>query len=343
MLRGTPSLAAALALIGGLAGAVAAPAPALADPGPCLFACWTRPRTEPPADPIRQALAAAIAQPDDARADSEAVSEQTRKAIRNGTVVPAADTVFLRHRSITPALEAAAVRRFQAVALAQSAALGLEILAPLRAHADPLTRYRAHLEAARLQFRTVGGRPTPAADEALARALREPLPSPRLRADAMFLTGYAAVRRRAPERAVEAFRQALEADPAYQNAARWAIAAKAMWLDQEIGRTLGATHCQAALEDLLATVRHLGSLVRNANHFRDMARDLRTLPALNGQAGQFVKGYLALLAADRGAARAAFAQVGEGRSTLSVPCTRVLAAHAGMAMRDLAAEEERRP
>jgi len=280
-------------------------------------------------------LAAAVGAPDRARTENQDVPEDMRNDIEQARVMPAADTVFLRHPGIMPSLDAANVQRFQASALVQEFAATQEILAPLQDHPDPVVRYRAFLELARAAFQANRGRPSPVSDRALSRALEQPVPPAVPTVDAVFLRGYSALHRHQLRAARTDLTDALAGDPAFLDAARWLVAAEAAEIDRASGRAFGPDACEAVLLEIFGHVRHLGVLVTNINQFRDIGRDISGMAALNGPFGRFVAGYIALLSRDRPSARTAFSAVPQRRGALSVSCHRVLVGHVTTVLNDL--------
>ena len=232
------------------------------------------------------ALAGAVA---DWRKLWTAVASSGEEALRPGVDEPrlraAGDTLLMRYPGLVGDLAPAARHRFQLSALSNDPALKLELLTPLRDHADPRVRHRAWLESARVRLRE--RRPAEAA-EALDAALSQPVP-PRWQADTRLMQAVVALAADDRPRAAVLLDSAIELDPGFWDARQLRLRVRSELLAAaDLRADACLRHSRRLLEDLGA----LPALAQSHEQFRMLADRFASL----GERGHPAFGLLAGLA-----------------------------------------------
>ena len=285
--------------------------------GLLLLAAWLRlpvPLEAPAGSGSSEAaLAGAVA---DWRGLWTAVAAEGEAALRPDETAlgarAAGDTLGMRYPGLYRELEAGARQRFQLAALANDPARKLDLLAPLRDHADPRVRHRAWLETARVRLREARHE---AAATALTAALAEPVPA-RWQADTRLMQAVVAGQRGDSLAASEALNAAISLDPGFWDARQLRLRVSSELLAAPLDAAACLRHSQRLLEDLGA----LPALAQSHEQFRVLADRL----APRGERGHPAFGLLAGLAyhwvGDGAAARAALTAGFGGAGRLPAAC-----------------------
>ncbi|WP_246172928.1 hypothetical protein [Thermochromatium tepidum] len=177
----------------------------------------------------------------------------------------AGDTVFMRYRNLWGPIDDDARLAFQLAALSGDPARKLALIEPLTRSENPLIRFRAHLELARLQRRLLDFE---AARMAARAALAVPDLPERLSADAWFILADSAWEQDRLDEAEIALNAAIAADPGFWDARRLRLEVLARQLARP--RQTGAV-CLDRTRRMIEDLGALPTLAEDQTQFRDLA------------------------------------------------------------------------
>ncbi|MGQ9660677.1 MAG: hypothetical protein ACUVT0_11525 [Thermochromatium sp.] len=230
----------------------------------------------------------------------------------------AGDTVFMRYRNLWGRIDDEARLAFQLAALSSDPARKLALIEPWTQSAEPLIRFRAHLEHARLQRRR---QDFAAAQIAAQAALAVPDLPERLRADAWFILGDSAWERHRLAEAETALDAAIAADPGFWDARRLRIEVLTRRLAES---PQSAAVCLDRTRRLIQDLGALPALAEDQTQFRDLADRF----ALQGAPTNVALALIAALgyqwAGDTDRARAMSERAASLRGRLPAGCERLI-------------------
>lgn len=254
------------------------------------------------------------------------VAEQGVEALRPAPGEPslraAGDTAFMRYRNLWGEVSPSARLAFQAAALANAPERKLALLRPLTQDPDPRLRFRAWLEIARVQLRR---RDLVAARETARSALDVPGLPERIRADAHFVQGYAALKAGDLETAETALNQAVAADPGFWDGRQTQLIVATRLLAQP---RQGLARCLDRTRQLVENLGALPALAQDRTQFRDIADRFATQGGPTNPAFALLSGLGYLWAGDRARAQATLAGAAAHRGRLPAPCEELILARA---------------
>ncbi|BCU06460.1 tetratricopeptide repeat protein [Allochromatium tepidum] len=188
---------------------------------------------------------------------SPTTSDSSRRA--------AGDTVFMRYRNLWGRIDDEARLAFQLAALSGDPARKLALIEPLTQTEEPLIRFRAHLELARLQRRR---HDFESAQVAARAALEVPDLPERLHSDAWFVLADSAWEQDRLDEAETALNAAVADDPGFWDARRLRLEVLARRLAEP--RQRGAV-CLDRTRRLIQDLGALPALAEDQTQFRDLA------------------------------------------------------------------------
>lgn len=240
-------------------------------------------------------------------------SSETDRARR-----PAGDTAFMRYRDLWTTVRPTVRQQFRVAAISSNLDHKLTLLQILAQDDDAQVRFRALVEIARVSLRSRAfGEAERGARAALALAGIDR----RLRADAYFVLGVAALEREALQSAEEALAQAVDHDPGFWDA-RWAhLTVVSRQLERPRQRTADC------LDRTRWLIEHLGvmpQLAQDRTQFRDIADAFAQSAARPNAAIHLVVGLGYLWGGDHTRARTALAAAQQARGSLPRQCEALL-------------------
>lgn len=255
------------------------------------------------------------------RLDSEG-SRALEPDISDPSLRAAGDTAFMRYRNLWDQVPANEQRQFQLAALANSPERKARLLEPLSDSHEPLIRFRASLELARMALRQDD--PVSAAQFAQA-ALRVPeLPAP-ARADAAFLLGFVAAQAGQLEQAETYLRRAIQDDPGFWDARQLQLRVLGELLAQPNNTD---ARCLERARELIEHLGALPALAQDRGQFRDIADHFARQSKVSSPALDLMTGMGYLWAGDAIQARARLSQAAQGRGHEQVLCQKRIAEQA---------------
>jgi len=242
--------------------------------------------------------------------------ESTDRSLR-----PAGDTVFMRYRGLWRGVDKAIRQTFQLAALANEPEQKLRLLTPLSTIDQPLVRFRALLEIARVRLRLndLQGAHR-AAVQALA--LQDRIDA-RAAADAHFILGYIALTEQHWEIAETALTRAIAADPGYWDARQ----AQLLVLGRLLARR--SQSAAACLDRTRRLIEHLGALpalAQSRTQLRDIADRFESLPQRTNAAFYLLAGLGYSWAGDSARARQTLKRADRTRGRLPAACEKLILA-----------------
>ncbi|MBK1648338.1 hypothetical protein [Rhabdochromatium marinum] len=222
--------------------------------------------------------------------------------IEDPSLRAAGDTGFMRYRNLWEQVPAAAQRQFQLAALANSPERKVRLLQSLMESEEPLLRFRARLERARIALR----QEDEVTAAAFARAaLQVPdLPAP-ARADATFILGYAAAQAGALQEAEAQLGRAIGEDPGFWDARQLYLRVLGALLAQPNST---ASRCLERTRELIEQLGALPALAQDRSQFRDIADHFARQAQADSPAVALMTGLGYLWAGDPEQARAQLTQ-----------------------------------
>jgi hypothetical protein len=239
----------------------------------------------------------------------QVLGEKGEEQVERGIIVPAADTVLMRHLGLSRGVPPDIVQRFQAVALSSDPVFRREQLLALAADGRSLVRYRALLEQVRTELRLSGGRLESDARATLDAALAVEGLDGRLTVDALHLRAVWYRQEGDLDQAHAVLDRVLELDPHFLLAHWDRVAVVTARLDRAAGRRISAASRHRMVADLMRSLEHVVVLARGRNAVEDLISDTGPLRAGTEPNALFAVGYTAMLAGRVARARETLADV----------------------------------
>lgn len=230
----------------------------------------------------------------------------------------AGDTVFMRYRNLWGRIDDEARLAFQLAALSGDPARKLALIEPLTQAEEPLIRFRAHLERARLQRRL---QDFESARIAARAALAVPELPERLRSDAWFILADSAWEQDRLDEAETALNAAIADDPGFWDARRLRLEVLARRLAEPRQR---AAVCLDRTRRLIQDLGALPALAEDQTQFRDLADRFARQGAPTNVALALVAGLGYHWSGDLERARITLEHAEQRRGSLPKACERLI-------------------